>query len=230
MGSIPDEVLSAIPAACLRHAGPAAARPLGWRRHAGDAALHSNDNLTTERKTFVTHLECSATGEHYAADEIHNLSRAGKPLAGALRSRRREKGAEQGRAGAAAAGPVALSRASAGAAHAGHRQPRRGDDADRAAAEACRQTRRRRTSGQGRRPVADRFVQGARPGHGGVDGQGARHQAHGDADQRQCRCGACRLCQPCRHQDHDLLSRGYAGSQCQRDRSAGRRASIASTA
>ena len=42
--------------------------------------MHTNDNLTTERKTFVTHLECSATGEHYAADEIHNLSRAGKPL------------------------------------------------------------------------------------------------------------------------------------------------------
>ncbi|MGA9894738.1 MAG: threonine synthase, partial [Xanthobacteraceae bacterium] len=42
--------------------------------------MHTNDNLTTERKTFVTHLECSATGEHFAADEIHNLSRVGKPL------------------------------------------------------------------------------------------------------------------------------------------------------
>jgi threonine synthase len=42
--------------------------------------LHTNDNLTTERKTFVTHLECSATAERYAADEIHNLSKAGKPL------------------------------------------------------------------------------------------------------------------------------------------------------
>ncbi len=28
----------------------------------------------------VTHLECSLTGEHYAANEPHNLSRAGKPL------------------------------------------------------------------------------------------------------------------------------------------------------
>ena len=37
-------------------------------------------NLTEERPTFVTHLECSATGEHYPADEIHNLSTAGKPL------------------------------------------------------------------------------------------------------------------------------------------------------
>jgi threonine synthase len=29
---------------------------------------------------FVTHLECSLTGERCAAGEIHNLSRAGKPL------------------------------------------------------------------------------------------------------------------------------------------------------
>lgn len=33
-----------------------------------------------ERPTFVTHLECSATGERHAADCQHNLSRAGKPL------------------------------------------------------------------------------------------------------------------------------------------------------
>ncbi|GAA4005688.1 threonine synthase [Sphingomonas humi] len=29
---------------------------------------------------FVTHLECSLTGERYAAGEIHNLSSAGRPL------------------------------------------------------------------------------------------------------------------------------------------------------
>ena len=29
---------------------------------------------------FVTHLECSLTGEHYPANEPHNLSKAGKPL------------------------------------------------------------------------------------------------------------------------------------------------------
>jgi threonine synthase len=29
---------------------------------------------------FVTHLECSATGERYPADRLYNLSRAGKPL------------------------------------------------------------------------------------------------------------------------------------------------------
>ncbi|HEX8809983.1 MAG TPA: threonine synthase, partial [Xanthobacteraceae bacterium] len=42
--------------------------------------MRYDDNLTSERKTFVTHLECSATGERHAADAIHNLSRAGKPL------------------------------------------------------------------------------------------------------------------------------------------------------
>jgi threonine synthase len=39
-----------------------------------------NANLTTDRPTFVTHLECSLTGERYEADQLHNLSRAGKPL------------------------------------------------------------------------------------------------------------------------------------------------------
>jgi threonine synthase len=42
--------------------------------------LDYDDNLTAERPTFVTHLECSATGERYPADQLHNLSRAGKPL------------------------------------------------------------------------------------------------------------------------------------------------------
>jgi threonine synthase len=46
----------------------------------GDFALPFEDNLTAERPTFVTHLECAATGERYPADELHNLSRAGKPL------------------------------------------------------------------------------------------------------------------------------------------------------
>jgi len=46
----------------------------------GDDHLHYDDNLTAERPSFVTHLECAYTGEHHAADEVHNLSRAGKPL------------------------------------------------------------------------------------------------------------------------------------------------------
>ena len=39
-----------------------------------------NPNLTTDRPTFVTHLECSLTGERYEADRLHGLSSAGRPL------------------------------------------------------------------------------------------------------------------------------------------------------
>ena len=39
-----------------------------------------NANLTTERPTFVTHLECAMHGDRYEADRLHNLSKAGKPL------------------------------------------------------------------------------------------------------------------------------------------------------
>ena len=45
----------------------------------GQRVLH-DENLTAERPSFVTHLECAFTGERYPADEVHNLSRAGKPL------------------------------------------------------------------------------------------------------------------------------------------------------
>jgi len=37
-------------------------------------------NLTEDRPTYVSHLECSATGEQYPADEVAGLSEAGKPL------------------------------------------------------------------------------------------------------------------------------------------------------
>jgi threonine synthase len=37
-------------------------------------------NLEGERKTFVTHLECSITGKRYEADRLHGLSDAGRPL------------------------------------------------------------------------------------------------------------------------------------------------------
>ena len=39
-----------------------------------------NANLAIERPTFVTHLECSLTGERYEADKLHGLSHAGRPL------------------------------------------------------------------------------------------------------------------------------------------------------
>jgi len=39
-----------------------------------------NGNLLGERQTFVTHLECSYTGQRYDADRLHGLSAAGRPL------------------------------------------------------------------------------------------------------------------------------------------------------
>src|SRR6185369_10795511 len=36
--------------------------------------------MMNEQKYFVTHLECSLTGERFEAGQLHNLSKAGKPL------------------------------------------------------------------------------------------------------------------------------------------------------
>ena len=38
------------------------------------------EGCATQRVMFMTHLECSLTGEQYDADRIQNLSKAGKPL------------------------------------------------------------------------------------------------------------------------------------------------------
>jgi threonine synthase len=37
-------------------------------------------NMTAKLPSFVTHLECAFTGERHDADQVHNLSRVGKPL------------------------------------------------------------------------------------------------------------------------------------------------------
>ena len=42
--------------------------------------MRHDDNLTADLPNFVTHLECAMTGERHEADQVHNLSRAGKPL------------------------------------------------------------------------------------------------------------------------------------------------------
>lgn len=52
----------------------------GDHKHKGISMRSLLDNLTTERPTFVTHLECGLTGERFAADQVHTLSSAGKPL------------------------------------------------------------------------------------------------------------------------------------------------------
>ena len=38
------------------------------------------ENTTTPRPTFTTHLECSLEGDTYDCDQLHGLSKAGKPL------------------------------------------------------------------------------------------------------------------------------------------------------
>ncbi len=191
--------------------------------------MQHDDNLTAKLPSFVTHLECAMTGERHEADQVHNLSRAGKPLLVRydLEGVRKALSKET-----LAARPPDLWR---------YREllPVRRADNIVSLGEAMTpivrdaaplgKTRRRRNPGQGRRPAADRLVQGARPGDGGVDGQSARHQAHGDADQRQRRCRACGLCLARRYQDDDLLPGGHAGSECERDRVCRARLSIAST-
>ncbi|MFZ1003626.1 MAG: threonine synthase [Pseudolabrys sp.] len=42
--------------------------------------MQYDDNLSANLPSFVTHLECAMTGERHEADQVHNLSRAGKPL------------------------------------------------------------------------------------------------------------------------------------------------------
>ena len=42
--------------------------------------MQYDDNLKAKLPNFVTHLECAMTGERHEANQIHNLSRAGKPL------------------------------------------------------------------------------------------------------------------------------------------------------
>ncbi|MCA9067364.1 MAG: threonine synthase, partial [Planctomycetaceae bacterium] len=42
--------------------------------------MHTNDNLITDRPTFVTHLQCGLKGDNYEANQVHGLSKAGKPL------------------------------------------------------------------------------------------------------------------------------------------------------
>ena len=98
--------------------------------------MKDNDNLTIERPTFVTHLECAMEGDHYPADQIHNLSKAGKPLlvrydlAGVKKALTKDALAQR---------PADMWRyreTAAGAKSHRHRQPRRSHDAADPAAEA----------------------------------------------------------------------------------------------
>ena len=132
--------------------------------------MQHDSNLTARWPSFVTHLECAMTGERHEADQVHNLSRAGKPLlvrydlAGVRKALSKET--------LAARAPdlwryreLLPVRDPANIVSLGEaitpliRMPK-----------LAGQARRRRNPGEGRRPAADRLVQGARPRHGGVDG------------------------------------------------------------
>ena len=43
-------------------------------------SVSANLNLSEDRPTFTSHLECSAEADHYPPDQLHGLSAAGKPL------------------------------------------------------------------------------------------------------------------------------------------------------
>ena len=77
--------------------------------------MKDNDNLTIERPTFVTHLECAMEGDHYPADQIHNLSKAGKPLLVRYDLAGVKKALTKDALSAAPGRHVALPRAAAGA-------------------------------------------------------------------------------------------------------------------
>src|SRR6201995_4631800 len=52
----------------------------GWNQQARSQSGKDNDNLTIEPRTFGTQLDCGMEGDRYPADQIQNLSKAGKPL------------------------------------------------------------------------------------------------------------------------------------------------------
>src|ERR1700759_564428 len=66
----------------IMRAGPRAAVLIEnqLQHHHERTVVKDNDNLTIERPTFVTHLECAMEGDHYPANQVNTLSRAGKPL------------------------------------------------------------------------------------------------------------------------------------------------------
>ncbi len=42
--------------------------------------MDHSSNLSAERPTFLTHLECSGTGSRYEPDRLHSQSDTGHPL------------------------------------------------------------------------------------------------------------------------------------------------------
>ena len=173
--------------------------------------VKDNDNLTIERPTFVTHLECAMEGDHYPADQIHNLSKAGKPLlvrydlAGVKKALTKDALAQR---------PADMWR---------YREllpVRKVSDIvslGEVMTPLIRLPKLAKKLGGGEIIVKDegRLNPPTRSRPAALSWRCRRarrsaHQAHGDADDRQCRCGAGGLCHFVRHPDHDLLPGRYA--------------------
>ncbi len=184
--------------------------------------MRYDDNLTTERKTFVTHLECLSTGERYAADEIHNLSRAGKPLLVRYDLDGVKKALSKD---ALANRPPDLWR---------YREllPVRRIEDIVSLGEAMtpllplpKLAAKMRggellVKDEGRLPTGSFKARGLVMAVSMAKALGIKHMAmptNGNAG-----AALAAYASHCRHQDHDLLSRGHAGSECQRDRAARR--------
>ena len=184
--------------------------------------MKDNDNLTIERPTFVTHLECAMEGDHYPADQIHNLSKAGKPLlvrydlAGVKKALTKDALAQR---------PADLWR---------YREllpVRKVSDIvslGEVMTPLIRLPKLSKKIGGGEIIVKDegRLPTGSFKARGLVmavsmaKALGIKHMAmptNGNAG-----AALAAYASSLRHQDHDLLSRRYAGGECQRDRTAGR--------
>ncbi len=110
-GQDADVVSQAVPSARSRLPAWIASRASRAR-----VLMNTNANLTTERRTFVSHLECGLEKDRYDADRTHGLSKAGKPLLVRYDLDGAAFGSWQGRIRRAAAGHLAVPRVSAGAA------------------------------------------------------------------------------------------------------------------
>ena len=185
--------------------------------------MQHDSNLTAERPTFVTHLECAMTGERYPADQVHNLSRAGKPLLVRYDLAGVKQGAEQGRAGGSA--PPDLWR---------YREllPVRRKEDIVSLGEAMTplvplpKLAAKLGGGEilvkdeGRLPTGSFKARGLVMAVSMAKALGIKHMAmptNGNAG-----AALAAYATPLRHQDHDLLSGRHAGGECQRDRAAGR--------
>ncbi len=45
-----------------------------------ETSMSLDSVISQDLPTFVSHLECSMTGQRYEADRVHGLSEAGRPL------------------------------------------------------------------------------------------------------------------------------------------------------